>query len=116
MLVRMTGTAGAEVCTDWPPKGIEAGLARPTGVPAAVTKFAVTACAALIATWQVPLVQPAPLQPVKTEPAVAAAVNVTVEPMAKFAAHVAPQLIPAGLEVTVPAPAPALVTVSSALE
>src|SRR5213083_245721 len=55
--------------------------------------------------------QPPPLQPEKVEPAVGVAVKVTAVPLANGAEHVAPQAIPAGLLVTVPAPAPALVSV-----
>jgi hypothetical protein len=47
---------------------------------------------------------------VKVDPSEAVAVNVIEVPLAKLAEHVAPQLIPAGLLVTVPAPVPALVT------
>jgi hypothetical protein len=53
-----------------------------------------------------------PDQPLKVDPAVAAAVNVTMLFWLKLAAQVTPQLIPAGVLVTVPAPAPALVTVN----
>jgi hypothetical protein len=49
---------------------------------------------------------------VKAEPALGVAVSVTTVPLTKSAAHVAPQLIPAGLLVTVPAPVPARLTVS----
>ncbi len=59
----------------------------------------------------VPL-QPPPDHPPNVEPADAAAVSVTAEPELKLAAHVAPQLIPAGDEVTVPVPAPPGLTVS----
>src|SRR6267142_1898970 len=77
-------------------------------------KVAVTEAVALIVTTQVPLPeQPPPLQPVKVEPAAGVAVKVTAVPLAYGAAHVAPQAMPAGLLVTVPAPAPALLTVSA---
>ena len=42
--------------------------------------MAVTAWAALMVTWQVPVPVQAPLQPAKDEPAVAAAVRVTTVP------------------------------------
>jgi hypothetical protein len=68
---------------------------------------------ALIVTVHVPFPeQPLPLQPAKVEPVAALAVSVTELPFAKPAEQVAPQLIPAGLDVTVPVPFPAFVTVS----
>ena len=51
-----------------------------------------------------------PVQPAKDEPAAGVAVNVTTVPLANDDVHVAPQLMPAGLLVTVPEPAPALPT------
>jgi len=75
-------------------------------------KVAVTVVAALKVTVQVPVPEQPPLQPVKIDPAAGAAVSVTPVPLAKLAAQVAPQVMPAGLLVTVPAPAPALETVS----
>src|SRR5260370_8981306 len=53
-----------------------------------------------------------PLQPAKVEPPAGAAVSVTTVPLLYEAEHVAPQLIPAGLEVTVPLPDPVLLTES----
>ena len=50
--------------------------------------------------------------PAKTDPPAAVAVNVTTVPVLYIAVQSAPQLIPAGEEVTVPLPVPALVTVS----
>jgi hypothetical protein len=74
---------------------------------------AVTAAAAFIVTVHRPVpLQPPPLQPVNADPAFGVAVSVTTVPLTKSAAHVAPQLIPAGLLVTVPVPDPARVTVS----
>lgn len=54
----------------------------------------------------------APVHPVKLEPLLGFAVNVTDVPVAKTALHVSPQLIPAGALVTVPVPVPESVTVS----
>lgn len=48
-----------------------------------------------------------PLQPMKVEPALAAAVSVISSPGSKTAEHVVPQSMPAGAEVTVPDPVPA---------
>jgi hypothetical protein len=77
------------------------------------TKLAVTAWAALIVTVHVPVpVQPPPLQPANVEPAAGVAVNVTAVPLANAAEQVAPQEMPVGALVTVPVPAPALVTAS----
>src|SRR5437879_379890 len=78
-----------------------------------MAKVAVTACAALIVTLQAPVPVQLPLQPVKVEPAAGAAVKVTAVPLVNEAEQVAPQEIPAGELVTVPLPAPDLVTVSA---
>ncbi len=59
----------------------------------------------------VPL-QPPPLQPAKSEPAVGVAFRVTTVPLVKVAEQVPPQLMPPGALVTVPLPLPALATVS----
>ena len=72
-----------------------------------------TVVAALSVTVHVPVpVQPPPLQPLNVDPAVGAAVKVTAVPLANAAEHVAPQEMPAGVLVTVPIPAPVLLTVS----
>src|SRR2546425_6932196 len=52
-----------------------------------------------------------PLQPANTEPPSGIAVSVTTAPLTKLAEQIAPQLTPAGVLVTVPAPAPAGETV-----
>jgi hypothetical protein len=61
-------------------------------------------------TEQVPVPLQAPLQPEKNESAFATAVRVTPVPEVNEYEQVAPQLIPAGAEVTVPVPVPILVT------
>ena len=73
-------------------------------------KVAVTERAAVIDTVQLPVPVHAPLQPANVEPLAAAAVSDTDVPLLKFALQVLPQLTPVGDEVTVPLPAPALVT------
>jgi hypothetical protein len=71
-------------------------------------KVAVTDCAPLIVTAQLPVPEhPAPAHPLKVEPDAADAVSVTVEPSEKVAEQVEPQSIPAGDETTEPEPAPA---------
>jgi len=67
--------------------------------------------AALIGTAQVPVPAHAPLQPANTEPLAGVAVKITLAPLANPYEHADPQLMPAGLLATVPAPDPALVTV-----
>ncbi len=76
-------------------------------------KVAVTFCAAFVVTVHVPVPEHAPLQPVNVEPDAAAAVRATEVPLLKLALHVLPQVIPAGDEVIVPEPVPALVTVTA---
>jgi len=53
-----------------------------------------------------------PVQPAKDEPAAGVAVRVTTVPLANDTEQLVPQLIPAGLLVTVPDPDPLLLTVS----
>src|SRR2546427_11440739 len=86
----------------------------PFGVMVSVkvgVKLAVTVVAAESVTVQgsVP-VHPAPVQPVKAEPAAGVPVSVTTVPLGKPAEQRPGQVIPAGLLVTVPAPTPASVT------
>jgi hypothetical protein len=52
----------------------------------------------------VPLLLVQPVQPVTAKPAIGVAVRVTVDPVVKLAEQVAPQLMPAGVLVTVPFP------------
>src|SRR6185295_15531596 len=86
-------------------------VAANVGVPA-VLNVAVTLRACVIATVQPPVPVHAPLQPANVEPLAAAAVSVTDAPEANVAEQVEPQLMPAGLDVTVPVPVPARVTVN----
>jgi len=119
---RLTAVPEVNVAEQVAPQLIPAGELEtdPVPVPAKVvvsvnsgTKVAVTDVFAFIVTVHVPVPAHAPpLHPVNTDPDVAAAVNVTEVPLTKFAEQVAPQLIPAGELVTVPAPAPDFVTVS----
>ncbi len=60
-----------------------------------------------------PLEQPVPDQPAKIEPGAGVAVSVTAVPLLRVAEQEPPQLIPAGLLLTVPLPVPALATVSA---
>lgn len=98
----------------------------PEPVPAVVTvselvggtvlNVAVTDVFAISVTSHVPVPEhPPPVQPAKVDPADAEAVSVTMVPPEKFAEQVAPQLIPTGLEVTVPDPVPFFVTLSWAV-
>jgi hypothetical protein len=85
-------------------------------VGAVEVKVAVTEVAAFTVTVHVPVPLHAPLQPVNVEAPSGAAVRVTTVPESNGALHVVPQLIPAGLEVTVPFPVPALLTERVTLE
>jgi hypothetical protein len=83
---------------------------EPVPVPANETpsvyrgaKLADTDVSAESDTVQVPVpVQAEPLHPVKTNPAAAVGVRVTAVPLLNELEHVAPQVIPAGFEVTDP--------------
>src|SRR5262245_14411728 len=66
---------------------------------------------ALPVTVQGPLPEQAPPQLINDEPAAAAAFKATEVPASNWFEQVAPQLMPAGVEVTVPLPVPSLVTV-----
>lgn len=99
--------AGDEVTV---PEPVPAFVTDNANVVAELLNVAVTARAAVIDTVQAPVPVHAPDQPANVEPELAAGVSVTDEPLEKFAVHVEPQLIPAGDDVTVPAPVPAFVT------
>src|ERR1043166_2290173 len=79
--------------------------------PGFAVKFALTDFAASIVTLHAPVPLQAPPQPANVEPESGAAVKLTTVPFAKLAEHVAPQEIPEGVLVTVPAPVPLLATV-----
>jgi hypothetical protein len=73
---------------------------------------AVTEVLAVRVTAHAPVPVHPPDQPTNVEPGEGEAVNVTDVPLAKLALHVVPQMIPDGLLVMVPVPAPASCTVS----
>ena len=74
---------------------------------------AVTVRAAFMDTVQVaPAEVSHPVHPVNVDPDAALAVNVTVAPLTYGSEQSAPQLMPAGLDATVPVPTSALVTPS----
>jgi hypothetical protein len=75
-------------------------------------KVAVTLVFAVRVKVQVAVPLQAPDQPAKVEPEAGEAVRVTGVPLVKLALHVVPQLMPAGVLVTVPPPVPARATLS----
>ena len=78
-----------------------------------VENAAVTAVSAFITTTRVPVPEyPPPDHPVKSEFESALALSVIFLPGLTFSVQLVPQLIPAGLLVTVPLPVPDFVTVS----
>jgi hypothetical protein len=87
------------------------GLAQVPPVPV-VLNVADTLRATVIDSVQFAVPVHAPFQPANVEPVFGAALSVTVVPLARFAVHALPQLMPAGDEVTVPVPAPILVILS----
>ena len=100
------------------PPGLE--LTVPEPVPATLA-VSVTLCRANVAptlrawlmlTVQDPAPLQAPLQPAKVEPASGMASRVTLAPLVKLALQIVPQLMPAGLEATIPVPVPFFVTLS----
>jgi hypothetical protein len=81
------------------------------GTGAGRLKVAVTV--AVVDTTQLPIpLHPPPLHPVNTDPAPAVAVKVTVVPPGKRSLQSPPQLIPAGVDATVPVPVPFLATIT----
>jgi hypothetical protein len=77
-----------------------------------VANVAMTVVVEVRVTVQGPVpVQPPPLQPENAEPVAPVAVRVTGVPPARVAEQVAPQMIPDGVLITVPLPAPIFTTV-----
>ena len=122
--VSVTAVPLAKLAEQVAPQVIPAGelVTVPLPVPALLTvsaklgrlKVAVTVVAAETVTTHDPVPeQLPPLQPLKIEPAAGVAVSVTAVPLAKLAAQVAPQVMPAGALVTVPVPVPPFETVSA---
>jgi len=105
------------------PQLIPAGelVTTPDPVPARLTvkatgtalNVAVTDVSVVKSTVHVPDPLQPPVHPANVDPVDGAAVSVTLVPLVKFALHVAPQLIPAGLLVTVPVPVPASATLNA---
>jgi len=83
------------------------------GIEAVRLNSALTERIALIATTHV-VPEQSPPHPEKLDPGAGAAVSVTDTVLAKVASQVTPQLIPIGLEVTVPEPSPVFMTFKSA--
>jgi len=120
--VSVTAVPGVTDCEQVVPQLMPAGLlvTVPVPVPFFVTvsvtgvavNAAVTEVSALTVTTHVPVPVQAPLQPANAEPVAGAAVRVTAVPAVKDFEQVVPQLIPAGLLVTVPEPVPLFVTES----
>lgn len=81
----------------------------------ALLKVAVADLAASMVRVQLAVPEQAPLQPEKTEPLAGVGVRVTEAPLVTEAEQLAPQLIPAGLLVTVPLPVPALLKADTLL-
>lgn len=79
----------------------------------ASAKVAVTDWLEVMLKLQVPVPLQDPLQPSKIDPAAGTALSVTCVPLSNIALQELPQLIPAGLLVTVPPPLPARLTVST---
>jgi len=78
----------------------------------AAEKFAPTEVSLTNVRLQGAVPEQAPVHPVKVELALGFAFSVTDVPVAKLALHVCPQLMSAGVLVTVPVPVPEVVTVS----
>jgi hypothetical protein len=102
--------AGEEVMVPAPFPAVATVMVCPPTTVA--VKVAVTVVVPLMVTMQVPVPLQAPDQPVKVDPTVAPAVSVTTVPSAKVGLQAPGQETPAGDEVTVPEPVPAITTLS----
>ena len=124
--VKVTLVPGLYVALQVPPQLIPAGfdVTVPVPVPLLVTvrvrgfttgsNLASTVMSAFMVTVHVPVPEhPPPFQPANCMFRSGVAVKVTLVPGLYVALQVAPQLMPAGLEVTVPVPVPLLVTISA---
>ena len=117
--VRVRTVPGATDCEHVHPQLMPALATTPAPVPFLTTErtgkssnLALTDVGAVTVTEQVPVPEQAPPQPAKKEPAAGVAVRVRTEPGVTDCEHVAPQLMPAGVLVTVPVPVPFLATES----
>jgi len=119
--VRVTTVPGAKLALQVSPQLMPDGLlvTAPWPVPFRTTlrsgevlKLAVTEAFCVSVTLQTPAPLQAPDQPANDEFAAGDAVSVTWVPLAKLALQVCPQLMPAGLLVTVPVPPPLACTLS----
>ena len=113
--VRVIEVPGSKLALQVWPQLMPGGLLTtlPLPVPAKVTprtgeapKFAMTEAFCINVTLQVPVPLQAPDQPAKYEFPDGDAVSVTCVPLGKLAVQVLPQLMPAGLLLTVPPPTP----------
>jgi hypothetical protein len=120
--VSVTSVPLRKSCAQVAPQSMPAGLELMVPAPLPIlstlrvkgrrAKVAVADRSSLIVSVHVPVPEHAPDHPVNVEPLPAVVVSVTDVPCSKACAQVVPQSIPAGLDVTVPFPAPALLTVS----
>ena len=119
--VRVTRVLGSklalQVCPQLMPEGLL--VTPPLPVPPRATvrtgevlKLAMTEMFCIKVTLHTPVPLQAPDQPAKKEFAVGDAVSATWLPLEKVAVQAWPQSMPAGLLLTVPAPAPAALTLS----
>jgi hypothetical protein len=104
--------AALQVCPQLMPEGLLVTLPLPVPAEATVNtgealKLAMTEVFCIRVTPQAPVPLHAPDQPAKNDFAVGEALSVTWVPLEKLAVQVEPQLMPAGLLLTVPPPPPA---------